>query len=33
MEIARKLLKLKMPIEQIPEITNLTEEEINDIKE
>ena len=32
-EIARKLLKLQMPIEQISEITNLTEEEINDIKE
>ena len=31
-EIARKLLKLQMPIEQISEITNLTEEEINDIK-
>ena len=32
-EIAKKLLKLQMPIEQISEITNLTEEEINDIKE
>ena len=31
-EIAKKLLKLQMPIEQISEITNLTEEEINDIK-
>ena len=31
-EIAKKLLKLQMPIEQISEITSLTEEEINNIK-
>ena len=32
MEIAKKLLKLQMPIEQISEITNLTEEEIKNMK-
>ena len=31
-EIAKKLLKLQMPIEQISEITNLTEEEIKKIE-
>ena len=31
-EIAKKLLKLQMPIEQISELTSLTEEEINNIK-
>lgn len=32
-EIAQKLLKLEMPIKQIAEITELTEEEINNLKE
>ena len=31
-EIAKKLISLKMPIEQIIQITNLTEEEIKQIK-
>lgn len=32
LEIAKKLIKLKMPIEQIVEITELTEEEIKNIQ-
>ena len=31
-EIAKKLLKIQMPIKQISEITNLTEEEIETLK-
>ena len=31
-EIAKKLLEIQMPIEQISEITNLTEEEIETLK-
>ena len=31
-ETAKKLLKLKMPIEQIIEVTELTKEEIKEIK-
>ena len=31
-EIAKKLLKLNMPLEQIIEITELTKEEIENIK-
>ena len=31
-ETAKKLLKLKMPIEQIIEVTELTKEEINEIQ-
>ena len=31
-EIAQKLLKLEMPIKQIAEITELTEEEVQNIK-
>ena len=32
-EIAQKLLKLKMPITQISEITELTEKEIKSLKQ